>query len=129
MTPSPSPSPAQRLADQEVAIFLFHGVVVTNDYEVRNYTRKHLPRDEFVATIDSQSRAGHALSMPEIVEHIIAGAPFPPRAFPVTFDHGFENNHSSPLGEIQSAWIHLEKSSPLGEIMGPDFYIRHAPFG
>lgn len=91
---TPGPAPARRLCEREVAIFLFHGVIATCDYRVRNYTRKHLPRDEFVAVIDSLSRAGHAMSLPEIVEHCVAAEPFPPRAFAVTFDDGFENNSS-----------------------------------
>ena len=69
-------SPARRLAEDEVAIFLFHGVVWTCDYQVRNYTRKHLPCDDFVGVIDSLRRAGHAMSLPQIVEHCVAGEPF-----------------------------------------------------
>ena len=87
-------TPADRLSRDEIAIFLFHGVVERSDYEVRNYTRKHLTRDAFVAIIDSLASAGRPISLPDIVARSARGDPFPPRAFAVTFDDGFENNYS-----------------------------------
>ena len=86
--------PADRLAEHEVAIFLFHGVVEKSDYEVRNYTRKHLTHDLFRRVVEQLLAAGEPISLSQIVEHCRSGEPFPPRAFAVTFDDGFENNYS-----------------------------------
>lgn len=82
------------LSDTEVAIYLFHGVVGETDVQVRNYNRKHLPIDEFTAVCGELKSHGTAVSMDDIVEAWNGGRPLPPRAFAITFDDGFENNHS-----------------------------------
>lgn len=83
-----------RLGGDSVAIFLFHGVVRKSDYRVRNYTRKHLEAAEFQAIVAALAGAGTPLSMEDVLEHCRTATPFPPRAFAVTFDDGFENNVS-----------------------------------
>ncbi|MGE0445923.1 MAG: polysaccharide deacetylase family protein [Vicinamibacterales bacterium] len=59
---------------------------------VRNYTRKHLPREEFVSILKELARTGTAVGMPEVLERAESGAPWPRRAFAITFDDGFRNN-------------------------------------
>ncbi len=87
-------SPVQRLDEHRLAIFLFHGVVERCDFEVRNYTHKHLLKDAFHGVIRSLVRAGTPVSMEDVIRHVDEQRPFPPRAFAVTFDDGFENNYS-----------------------------------
>jgi len=82
-----------RLTTDGLAIFLFHGVVRQSRYAVRNYTGKHMERDRFYRIVEGLKHAGSALSMDDVVEHCRSGNPFPPRAFAVTFDDGFENNY------------------------------------
>ncbi len=84
----------ERLTSDGLAIFLFHGVVRQSRYAVRNYTGKHMERDRFYRIVDGLKHAGSALSMDDVVDHCHSGRPFPPRAFAVTFDDGFENNFS-----------------------------------
>ncbi len=83
-----------RLTSDGLAIFLFHGVVRQSRYAVRNYTGKHMERDQFYGIVEGLKQAGSALSMDDVVEHFRSGRPFPRRAFVVTFDDGFENNFS-----------------------------------
>lgn len=84
-----------RLSKDKLAIFLFHGIVARSDYNVRNYTNKHLEKDCFYKLIKALAGAGHPLSMDEVVECYRAGGEsFPPYSFAVTFDDGFENNYS-----------------------------------
>ena len=83
-----------RLTTDGLAIFLFHGVVREPRYAVRNYTGKHMERDRFYRIVEGLKHAGSALSMDDVVDHCRSGRPFPPRAFVVTFDDGFENNVS-----------------------------------
>ena len=83
-----------RLTTDGLAIFLFHGVVRETRYAVRNYTGKHMERDRFYRIVEGLTQAGSALSMDDVVDHCRSGRPFPPRAFVVTFDDGFENNVS-----------------------------------
>lgn len=85
---------ASLLDDNELCIFLFHGVVLRSKRNVRNYTGKHLNRELFVRSIEAISQAGQALSMNEVIWHCENKVPFPPKSFAVTFDDGFENNVS-----------------------------------
>ncbi len=83
---------ADRLHDDHLAIFLFHGVVPEASTGVRNYHGKHLARDVFSRGIETLAVTGTALSMDEVLEHLDTNRPFPRRAFAVTFDDGFANN-------------------------------------
>ncbi len=85
---------SQYLRDDSFVIFLLHGVIRSNAYAVRNYTRKHLPLDEFVALLEDLCRHGTPVSMDEIMAANAEGRRLPPRAFAITFDDGFENNAS-----------------------------------
>lgn len=81
------------LADDTVAIFLFHGVVPAHRHAVRNYTRKHLGLAEFITCVDALAATGSPVSMSDIVRASREGRSMPPRAFAVTFDDGFANNY------------------------------------
>lgn len=85
---------ARHLKDDEVAIFLLHGVTDCTDTQVRNYTRKHLPRADFVALLSALAETGTPVSMDEVAASRLEGTPLPRRAFAITFDDGFENNYS-----------------------------------
>jgi peptidoglycan/xylan/chitin deacetylase (PgdA/CDA1 family) len=84
----------ERLTPNDLAIFLFHGVVESSDSPVRNYTKKHLERDFFEKLIAALKSEGNALSLDQVIEHHSNHTPYPPRAFAITFDDGFENNYS-----------------------------------
>jgi len=86
--------PIERLENDCLAVFLFHGVVEKSSYQIRNYTRKHLPKDTFAGVIRELCSWGYPLSMEEAVWHQQNHKPFPSRAFAVTFDDGFENNYT-----------------------------------
>lgn len=84
----------ETLRDDGVAIFLFHGVIRPVDYEVRNYTRKHLTAERFSSILDALCGAGTPVSMSDLVAATDERRALPRRAFIVTFDDGFENNYS-----------------------------------
>lgn len=83
---------ADRLSEDGLCIFLFHGVVERSDYEVRNYNRKHLEHETFAVILSQLEKRGRPVSMEEVIHYHKTGKPFPPRAFAVTFDDGFANN-------------------------------------
>jgi peptidoglycan/xylan/chitin deacetylase (PgdA/CDA1 family) len=88
-------NPADRLTDDgSLTLFLFHGVIEDSPYEVRNYTRKHLPAAEFRTLLEALGRRGKPLSMEEVTRICAEGRTFPKGAFAITFDDGFENNVS-----------------------------------
>jgi peptidoglycan/xylan/chitin deacetylase (PgdA/CDA1 family) len=78
----------------DVAIFLFHGVIRERRWQVRNYTNKHLTQDRFVDVLKDLCAAGTPVSMQDVVDAHANGARLPRRPFVVTFDDGFENNYS-----------------------------------
>jgi peptidoglycan/xylan/chitin deacetylase (PgdA/CDA1 family) len=80
------------LRDDAFVIYLLHGVIPAQTHPLRNYTRKHLPLDDFTAFLRDVSRAGQALSMNDVIDVHRKGRPLPARAFAVTFDDGFANN-------------------------------------
>ncbi len=93
------------LSDNSVAIFLFHGVIRGNRYEVRNCSRKHLTVDRFVAILDRLCKRGVPVSMEDIVVSTREARALPPRAFAVTFDDGFENNFSVAVPLLEARKI------------------------
>lgn len=84
----------EKLSEEGPFILLFHGVVEQNNYEIRNCIRKHIEKDYFADILKGLKERGTALSMDEIVHIRENEEAYPPNAFAVTFDDGFENNAS-----------------------------------
>jgi len=84
----------QRLADNDVIIFLFHGVIDENPYSVRNYNRKHILKHEFITLLKQLKHLGNPIHMDELVWAQHTKGDLPPKAFIISFDDGFQNNHS-----------------------------------
>jgi len=82
------------LSEDGLTILLFHGVIEEQRHRVRNYIGKHLEKSQFVAMVEWLKAHGTALSMDQVVERHRAREAFPARSFAITFDDGFENNHS-----------------------------------
>jgi len=82
------------LKPDEVAIFLFHGVIRERRHEVRNYTGKNMLEAEFRAVLEDLQAHGNAVSMQDVVDATHSGEPLPPHAFSITFDDGFDNNRT-----------------------------------
>jgi len=82
------------LSNDNVAIFLFHGVIKKQVDSVRNYTGKHIEADLFSSCMKGLAKKGYPLSMDEVIFHHQNKIPFPPKSFVITFDDGFENNLS-----------------------------------
>jgi peptidoglycan/xylan/chitin deacetylase (PgdA/CDA1 family) len=80
---------AARLSPDRFVIFLFHGVIERQRHKVRNYTKKHLTKDEFAAALRSLLDAG---GRPISMDQIAARTEPTDRAFAITFDDGFANN-------------------------------------
>lgn len=87
-------NPPERLSEDGLVIYLFHGVIDRQRHSVRNYTRKHLERAPFREMLTELKRAGQPLSMDQVVALHSAGEPYPARSFAITFDDGFANNYT-----------------------------------
>lgn len=96
---------SQYLIPDGYVIYLFHGVIPEQVHQVRNYTKKHLTRDEFRQQITQMCGKGTAVSMQDIVDATNRNEPLPPYAFSVTFDDGFENNYSVAAPVLDEAGV------------------------
>lgn len=85
---------ARRLSKTGLAVFLFHGVIPHQTHRVRNYTGKHIEANVFRLCMARLAKVGQALSMDQVLRHCETGSAFPPYAYAITFDDGFENNLS-----------------------------------
>lgn len=79
------------LGSDTYPIVLFHGVVPGHEHEIRNYNRKHIRTDRFVAVLRELSTTGTPIGMPDVIRIGLGEMSLPERAFAVTFDDGFEN--------------------------------------
>jgi peptidoglycan/xylan/chitin deacetylase (PgdA/CDA1 family) len=75
-------------------IFLFHGVIEKNFFEVRNYNKKHILKKEFLKILRLLKKRGNVLSLDEIFYCIKNHINLPKNTYAITFDDGFENNYS-----------------------------------
>ena len=94
-----------RLQEGAVSIFLFHGVIDSPTTKIRNYTNKHLLAARFEEILEGLSGAGTPMSMDDVIGWHGGEIDLPPRAFAVTFDDGFENNHSIAAPILRSLAI------------------------
>jgi peptidoglycan/xylan/chitin deacetylase (PgdA/CDA1 family) len=127
----------QYLTNSGLAIFLFHGVVEKSHYAVRNYNRKHLEKDYFYKELKELQKNGMPMTMDDVIKHHESSISFPPYAFTVTFDDGFENNYSiaAPiLSDLQiPATFYLTTSfienNTMSWIDRIEFCLEHTPRG
>lgn len=83
---------ASHLSDDALVIFLFHGIISRQRYQIRNYTRKHLESGYFDRILTALRASGTPVTMDQVVEAAQTGSALPPRAFAISFDDGFRNN-------------------------------------
>jgi peptidoglycan/xylan/chitin deacetylase (PgdA/CDA1 family) len=83
-----------KLHKDRFLIYLFHGVIKDVNTGIRNYTRKHLPAEEFETLIKRLKVKGNIISMDNVIWHHENGKTLPPYSYAITFDDGFENNYS-----------------------------------
>jgi len=84
-----------QLGKNNFVIFLFHGVVEHSNYEVRNYTKKHLRKNEFEKFIEGLKLKGNPISMEEVLFNYQNKIKYRPFSYAITFDDGFENNYTN----------------------------------
>ena len=82
------------LKSKSLAIFLFHGVINKNPFNIRNYTKKHLLTTEFEKVLnDLSNKGGKCLSLDAVYKKIKKKEPFEDYSYSITFDDGFYNNY------------------------------------
>lgn len=76
--------------DQAV-ILLYHGVTASAPVGVENFSRKHMPREEFERQISYVARRCAPMTLREMAGLLARRAPLPRGAVAVTFDDTFRN--------------------------------------
>ena len=74
-------------------IFLFHGVIDKNPFKIRNYTKKHLLKKEFIKVLYDLSKKGNCISLDQVRYNIENKINFKDYSYSITFDDGFYNNY------------------------------------
>ena len=74
-------------------IFLFHGVIDKNPFKIRNYTKKHLSKKEFIKVLNDLSKRGNCMSLDQVRYNIENKIDFEDYSYSITFDDGFYNNY------------------------------------
>ena len=85
---------SSKLKDNEISIFLFHGVYKKNNFLIRNYTKKHLEENIFEKCISELKKEANPLSMDDVIRIYENKEKIKGKNFVITFDDGFENNYS-----------------------------------
>ena len=80
-----------KLKDNEISIFLFHGVYKKNNFLIRNYTKKHLEENIFEKCISELKKEANPLSMDDVIRIYENKEKIKGKNFVITFDDGFEN--------------------------------------
>ena len=73
-------------------IFLFHGVIDENPFKIRNYTKKHLLKKEFIKVLNDLNKKGNCISLDQVFDTIKNKRNFKDYSYSITFDDGFYNN-------------------------------------
>jgi peptidoglycan/xylan/chitin deacetylase (PgdA/CDA1 family) len=73
-------------------IFLFHGVIKENKFQIRNYNNKHIKIEKFKEILKFLKKRGCPINFDELIYKINNKKKFRPRTFLISFDDGFYNN-------------------------------------
>ena len=83
-----------KLRKKKYVIFLFHGVIEKKFEGIRNYTNKHILKDDFKNLLIELKNKGIPISLDNVINYHTRKIPLPDYSFSITFDDGFENNYS-----------------------------------
>lgn len=78
----------------ELTILLYHGVTASVSRGIENFSGKHITADAFEKQMKYIKMNCNLMSIDDIVEFKIEEKDYPENAVAVSFDDGFENNHS-----------------------------------
>lgn len=82
------------LKKKSVTIFLFHGVINKNPFKIRNYTKKHLLKNDFINVLKDLNSKGTCITLDEVYETSQKkNIDFKDYSYVITFDDGFYNNY------------------------------------
>lgn len=94
------------LKKKSLAIFLFHGVINKNPFKIRNYTKKHLLKSEFVEVLDDLNSKGSCISLDDVFLNFKKNKDFKDYSYSITFDDGFYNNFKIAAPILKKRKLH-----------------------
>ncbi len=94
------------LKKESNVIFLFHGVIDKNPFKVRNYTKKHLLKKEFIKVLNDLDKKGNCISLEQVYNTIKNKKNFRDYSYSITFDDGFYNNYKIVAPILKKRKLH-----------------------
>lgn len=94
-----------KLKNNQITIYLFHGVINKKNNSIRNYTEKHIQSHYFKSLIQKLSKKGNPISIDEAVKTLREKKKIKPKSFVISFDDGFYNNISIAYPILRSLKI------------------------
>ena len=81
------------LKKKRCVIFLFHGVCDDKNYQIINYTKKHIKKARFLKILKKLNKKGKCITINNVLWHIENNIDFPDYSYVISFDDGFYNNY------------------------------------
>ena len=74
----------QHIKKEKYTIFLFHGVIDEECSGIRNYTNKHILKEDFENLLINLRKIGKPISLDEVIYYHEAKAPLPDFSYSIT---------------------------------------------
>ncbi len=85
----------------EATIVLYHGVTGEQSLGIENFSKKHIPENQFEQHMQYLAKNCNVVSLRKMSEMLSNKSPLPPQTVAVSFDDTFKNNRTTALPVLE----------------------------